>query len=146
MNSLEFKNAKKADLEQIIILLEKFKLPNEDIHSNKLIHFIIVKFNDQIIGTVGLERFDNLALLRSLCVEEKYRNDNIGNSLINKILDYARAENILDVYLLTATAYKYFLKFGFEEINRANAPDLIQQSTQFRDICPSSAIFMHKKL
>ncbi|MCG6140127.1 GNAT family N-acetyltransferase [Leptospira mtsangambouensis] len=146
MNILEFKNAKKTDLEQIIVLLEKFKLPNEDIHANSLIHFIIVKFNDQIIGTVALERFGNLGLLRSLCVEENYRNDNIGKSLINKILDYARAENILDVYLLTTTADKYFLKFGFEEISRANAPDLIQQSTQFRDICPSSAIFMHKKL
>jgi len=85
-------------------------------------------------------------LLRSLCVEEKYRNDRIGMSLINKILDYARMENVLEVYLLTTTADKYFLKFGFEETSRINAPDLIQKSTQFRDICPSSAIFMFKKL
>jgi len=146
MNILEYKNAKEEDLEQIIILLEKFKLPIEDIHSNTLIHFIIAKLNDQIIGSVALEKFGNLALLRSLCVEEKYRNDNIGMSLINKILDYARMEEIFDVYLLTTTADKYFLKFGFEGISRINAPDLIQKSTQFKDICPSSAIFMHKKL
>ncbi|MDF3822918.1 arsenic resistance N-acetyltransferase ArsN2 [Leptospira sp. 96542] len=146
MNIYEYKNANTKEQEGIFRILEKHNLPTNDIRPNKLIKFIVAKFNNEIVGSVALELYDNLAMLRSLCVDEKYRSDNVGSSLVNKILDTARNANVTDVYLLTTTADKYFIKFGFKETNRTLAPEPIQNSSQLAEVCPSSAIFMHKKL
>ncbi|GBF52081.1 acetyltransferase (GNAT) domain protein [Leptospira ryugenii] len=121
-------------------------MPVEDIDSNSSIQFIVAKFDDIIVGSVALERFNSIGLLRSLCVKEEFRKDGVGLSLINRIFDFARNEKVSEIYLLTTSADKYFAKFGFKELNRKNAPVQIQKTSQFRDLCPSSAILMHKAI
>ena len=60
--------------------------------------------------------------------------------------NYCHEESIDDLYLLTTTAEKYFLKFGFNKIEKISAPELIKQTEEFKSICPESAVFMHKHI
>jgi amino-acid N-acetyltransferase len=48
------------------------------------------------------------------------------------------------LYLLTTTAENYFPAFGFTAIPRDSVPDEIQTTSEFKDICPSSAIVMRR--
>ena len=50
------------------------------------------------------------------------------------------------LYLLTTTAERYFPKFGFERIERAEVPLSVQTSIEFTSACPSSATVMRKQL
>lgn len=47
-----------------------------------------------------------------------------------------------ELYLLTITAKKFFKKVGFDEIKRTLVPSVIQNTTEFKDLCPSSATCM----
>lgn len=50
------------------------------------------------------------------------------------------------VYLLTTTADRYFPRFGFERIARADVPASVQTSIEFTSACPTSATVMRKQL
>ena len=50
------------------------------------------------------------------------------------------------VYLLTTTAERFFPRFGFEQITRADVPATVQESVEFKSACPASAIVMRKHL
>ncbi|WP_236716016.1 GNAT family N-acetyltransferase [Leptospira interrogans] len=71
-------------------------------------NFIIAKYQNNIIGNIGLEIFDEFALIRSLCVEEAYRKEGIGISLYENILTYAQSKEIKELYLLITTAESFF--------------------------------------
>lgn len=60
------------------------------------------------------------------------------------MFDYCTYEKTEQLYLLTTTAEKYFYKFGFQAINRVDVPEVISQTKKFQDICPLSAVAMHK--
>lgn len=146
MKNIRYERPQIEDLEQIVFLLKENDLPVDDIHSNSCIQFVVAKFDDFIIGSVALERFNSIGLLRSLWVKEEFRKDGVGLSLINRVFDFARNEKLSEIYLLTTSANKYFAKFGFNELNRKNAPIQIQETSQFRDLCPASAILMNKAM
>jgi amino-acid N-acetyltransferase len=61
---------------------------------------------------------------------------------VKTLIDHAKTRSIKQVYLLTETAHKYFLKFGFKDITRENVPAEIKQSTEFVSVCPVSAACM----
>ncbi|WP_228434553.1 hypothetical protein [Natrarchaeobaculum aegyptiacum] len=48
------------------------------------------------------------------------------------------------LYLLTTTAVDFFAARGYDEIDRADAPDAIRNTTEFADLCPSSATCMRR--
>jgi amino-acid N-acetyltransferase len=58
----------------------------------------------------------------------------------------AQAHGAETVFLLTTTAEKFFPKFGFEAITRADVPASVQTSVEFRSACPASAVVMRKRL
>lgn len=68
----------------------------------------------------------------------------IGKSLISQLTNYALQKGIVQLYLLTTTASKYFTREGFNVIDRNLVPDLIKKTSEFKDLCPSSAICMNK--
>ncbi|TGK31665.1 GNAT family N-acetyltransferase [Leptospira gomenensis] len=127
-------------------LLEKNNLPYQDIGIGNRFDFILAERDGTLVGVVGLEVFDEVALLRSFCVEEKYRNEKIGTSLYQKMLAHARSKGVDELYLLTTSAERYFLRLGFEIVDRKTAPDSIRTSSEFQDFCPGSAAFMKRSL
>jgi len=66
--------------------------------------------------------------------------------LTDAAIRLARDLQVPAIYLLTTTADRYFPKFGFEPIQRADVPPMVQTSVEFTSACPSSATVMRKSL
>lgn len=136
--------AKPEDFEEIRDLLKSANLPFEDIE-NGIGHFLLARNEEELIGCVGLQIRDHNALLRSLAVSEKERNRGLGKALVQEILEYASRLNLHNIYLLTTTAKHFFVKHGFVETDRKDAPDAIRTTSEFSSLCPSTAVFMSKR-
>ena len=86
------------------------------------------------------------ALLRSLAVDADYRNCGVATRLVGNIEDYAKSMDVDTLYLLTLTAETFFEKCGFRRIARDSAPAGIQETTEFKNLCPASAVCMVRHL
>lgn len=142
-------NLRKAvadDHKAIRDLLEECQLPIHDISADDLKHFFIIENKHEIIGTIGLEAFDEYGLLRSLAIKKEHRNKRFGERLVFKLEDYAVQQNIRGLFLLTTTADSYFSKHGYQKAGRDQAPESIQNSKEFSNICPDSAVLMKKNI
>ncbi len=131
--------------ESIIALLTAEKLPVADL-PEPLENFAVSKQGDDVTGVIGLEIYGDYALLRSLAVNSKFRNQGIADGLLHHIEKLAAAKNLKAVYLLTETAPGYFIRKGYQTITRADVPAEVQQSSEFSHVCPQSAIVMQKFL
>lgn len=131
--------------DDVIQLLSSQKLPVSDLPFT-LNDFFIAKDGDQLVGIIGLEKYNENGLLRSLVVHPDYRNKNIASQLVQKIEEAAQAKNLRAVYLLTETAEKYFEKKGYIKVERANVPEGIKSSSEFSNVCPVSAAVMIKNI
>ncbi len=135
----------KEDWEAILNLLNQSTLPTNDIKINTH-HFIVAKCENIIVGCVGLEDYLTIGLLRSFVVDESFRNQKIGKSLISQLTNYALQKGIEQLFLLTTTASNYFTREGFKAIDRNLVPEPIKKTSEFKDLCPSTAICMYKLL
>lgn len=129
---------------RIVGLIKNAGLPFEDITNNT--ELFMLKQDDRLLGAIGIEHDGNVALLRSLCVDEKHRGKGFGEALVNFLETYATEKRIRVMFLLTTTAETFFARHGYHLINRSEAPDFIQQSSEFSTVCPSTAIIMKKEL
>lgn len=130
--------------EEVIRILQENNLPTEDLDDNKKL-FALVGENG-IIGTGGLEFFDDAALLRSVSVTESYRGAGFGKIITLELESLCIEKNINSIYLLTETAGDFFEKLGYEVVDRNLVPEDIKKSSEFSVVCPSSAIVMKKML
>lgn len=142
---LKISRAERTDICRIKPLLMKSELPVSDI-SLKLQEFWVAKADDELIGAVALERYNENGIFRSFVVNEEYRNKKIGRALHKIVIAEARRYNLKSLYLLTTTAEKYFLKSGWINIDRTLVPEGIVKSQEFASICPQSAVCMEYKL
>lgn len=145
MNNLQIKEAKIDDLQTIQRILKENKLPYQDIQTSNVQMFFAYA-NSEFIGIIGLEKFETIALLRSMVIKEEYRNQGYGKILCKKLLTKAKNEGIKDVYLLTTTAKSFFEHLGFNTINREDSPDVIKSTTEFSTLCPATAQCMKIEL
>ena len=147
MNSVQMtiEQSKKSDSEDIKILLIGNDLPVEDLDEEN-IRLFIARIEDSVAGVIGLEHYNMAGLLRSLAVKDPYKNQHIGEKLISHLLGVSKQLGIQELYLLTTTAEKYFEKFNFKRTTRDTVPHSIQNTREFVDICPLSAVIMKKEL
>ena len=145
---MNFSFASAEDEEQIKQILATSDLPYQDISSSELQHFLIVKDGNAAIlaGVVGLEQKDDVGLLRSLAVAKTYRRKGLATQLVNKIEEYARSKKVATLYLLTLTAEDFFTKRGYQKADRKSAPPVLQETTEFKSLCPETAVCMKKHL
>jgi amino-acid N-acetyltransferase len=141
-----FSFASSGDEVEIKDLLSECGLPRQDISALHLKHFLILKDEMRIIGVVGLEVFDHLALLRSLAVRAQDRNRGWASQLITRAEEYARSLGVQALYLLTLTAADFFARRGYERFARDRAPAHLQETEEFHNLCPASAVCMVKDL
>lgn len=134
------------DLPVIINLLKTERLPTADLTETMLSDFVIASINGETVGCIGLEICTTTALLRSLIVLQSYRGQGISNQLFNHITSVLHGKKVSDVYLLTDTAFMYFLHKGFKEVSRNNVPDELKKLSEFTQLCPDKAHCMHLKL
>ncbi len=118
-------------------LLRGARLPLDGLDED--VDVLLAHRDDQVVGSVALEVYDDGALLRSLAVAESERGHGLGVTLTRAIIAYARDRGVTDVFLLTETAERFFPRFGFRPIKRADVPAGVQPSVEFTTVCPASA-------
>lgn len=101
-----------------------------------------VSGGDCVVGLAGLEAYGRHGLLRSVAVDPAWRGRGVASALVSSKLDRARAAGLEAVWLLTDTAPDYFPRFGFERVDRAEAPAGIDSSPEFAGACPLTATLM----
>jgi amino-acid N-acetyltransferase len=142
---LRLRNAETPDLAALLALLDEANLPAAGV-SEWLAEFLVAEVGAELVGAAGLEVYASGALLRSVVVAPAWKGRGVGGALVEAALKRAQRAGRLRVYLLTTTAEQYFPRYGFRAISRSDVPEDVQQSVEFRDACPASALVMMKDL
>lgn len=137
-----------ADLAPIHVLLDAANLPSADIGAAQLAHFLVARStdSDELAGVVGLEPTAPVALLRSLAVAPSRRGAGVGAVLVAAIEALAAGQGINELVLLTTGAERFFARLGYSVIARADAPQVLQSTREFAELCPASAVCMRKSI
>jgi amino-acid N-acetyltransferase len=135
----------KKDKEKFLLLLRDAGLPTSDVDG---IAQVLIGYYDgeEMVGTGGLEFYREGALVRSVSLRPTHRGRSLGRFIVTDLLTIARGKNAKSAYLLTETAAEFFKALGFQEISRDEVPADLRKSTEFRDVCPASAVAMHSNL
>jgi len=141
---MKIERASPTDLEHIKALLDGCDLSSGDVTASMLNDFLVLRDSDSVIGSIGLERYADIALLRSLAVNPLHRRNGHGLWLLRAIEQHASKSGIGSLYLLTTTAARFFEAHGFRSMHRVDAPTKIQSTAQFSALCPSSSALMKK--
>jgi amino-acid N-acetyltransferase len=135
-----------GDRAAIHALLAAARLPVEDLDEPADLGFWVVRDGRQVVGAVGLERYDAVGLLRSLVVAPEHRKRGLGLALVAALERDAQGAGIELLVLLTQTAEPFFARLGYSAVDRAYVPEEVKASAEFRSLCPASAICMTRSL
>lgn len=130
------------ELEALQVFLRTNQLPADDIRLDNSVYFTYYNTEEAIVGSGGLELYGTKALLRSLAVSPEIRGQQLGKQIVSDLLRKAQSLAMSEVYLLTESAFYFFHKLGFEELKRDEVPEEIRSSTEFSQVCPTSANVM----
>ncbi|MFL5596497.1 MAG: arsenic resistance N-acetyltransferase ArsN2 [Gemmatimonadaceae bacterium] len=142
---MKIRNGTVDDLTDIERLLSVNQLPLDGVKEN-VRDFIVAENGDEIAGAIGLEKFGNVALLRSAVVAAEYRGSGVGRNLVERALARCEETGIDELYLLTTTAEEYFPRFGFARTTRSAVPDALKASAEFQGACPDTAVVMTRHI
>jgi amino-acid N-acetyltransferase len=118
------------------------QLPADDLKLTDSLFLTYYDSNEVLVASGGLEFYGDKALLRSLAVSQAMRSQSLGKQIVQDLIQHVKSRGVNELYLLTLTAYYFFLKLGFTEVNRDVVPAEIKSSTEFSQVCPSSAHVM----
>ena len=135
-----------SDLAAIRRLLSECALPSADLTPAHLPSFRILRRNETVVGVVGLELFDDVALLRSLAVSDACRGRGLGRRLADEAEALARCHRVRALYLLTTTAPAFFRERGYRAVERSAVPRAIRATREFSALCPADAICLARVL
>lgn len=130
------------ELESLKNFLKVNQLPADDLQLKNSLLLTYYNADDTLVGSGGLEFYESKALLRSLTVSPELRGQQLGKQIVQDLLQQAREAGMNEVYLLTQTAFFFFQKLGFTEVQRDLVPAEIKASSEFSQVCPSSAQVM----
>jgi amino-acid N-acetyltransferase len=135
------------DVPAVTRLLAERGLPVEDLTPEKLDQFLVARTaTGKILGCVGLELFENAALLRSLAVSSVHEGAGIGALLVLAVESRAMDSRVKTLYLLTTDAADYFRRLGYRDAFRDRVPAAVRSSSEFARLCPDSATCMAKDM
>jgi amino-acid N-acetyltransferase len=138
-------HANESDLPHVLGLLERLHLPLDGVRQH-IDTMIVARDGGHVVGAAAVELYADGALLRSVAVDSALQGQRLGHQLTDAALRMAHAHGADTVFLLTTTAERFFPKFGFEPITRAEVPASVQASVEFQSACPASAVVMRKRL
>jgi amino-acid N-acetyltransferase len=132
-------------LDYIRRLLKEQDLPTDDIEAQQDSLYVYTVDSTRV-GVGGLECYESVALLRSVAIESSKQGEGYGHLLCRQLFKQAATSGVTELYLLTTTADRFFADLGFREIQREDTPSAIQQTTEFQDLCPATAICMRQTI
>ena len=122
-----------GDVRAILDLVRAVHLPPEGI-ATAMEYFWVARAGERLVGAVGLEVYDDMALLRSLAVTPTRQHAGLGRALTETVLSYLTTRQFRAVYLLTTTAERFFARHGFCLVARDVVPASVQQSVEFQGV------------
>ena len=135
------------DIRGVLALLRTVGLPTEGVNEH-FDHLLVWRppGRRSLKGCVGLEVYEESAVLRSVAVDPEYQKQGIGTELVQAVEEHARTQRVRVLYLLTTTAEAFFAQRGYTRTDRDSVPQSVAQSIEFRSICPKSAVCMSRVL
>jgi amino-acid N-acetyltransferase len=140
------RQANAADWPGVEALLRNGDLPTSDIDAASLEHFRVLEAGEELLGVIGLETHAGEGLVRSLVTAPQARSRGVATALYEALECYARTLGISRLWLLTESAPGFFTARGFGAEPRDTVPAWLAGTTQYRDLCPLSALVMSKRL
>jgi amino-acid N-acetyltransferase len=134
-----------AELEGMRAALAAAGLPTQDLF-NTAATFYALEENGKALGYGGFEAHGGAALLRSITILAEKRGLGLGRRLVEEILERAASMGQRDIYLLTTTAPDFFERLGFTRRDRDRVPSPIAATREFAELCPATAICLHRHL
>ena len=144
-NDVTVRPAAETDLERAREWLVAAGLPTDDLTSADMQNFLVATTASGPVGMVGLEKFGEIGLLRSLVVEPGLRSTGLGGRLVAALEAKASRDGIRELWLLTIDAEAYFAARGYALRDRDDAPAVIRQTPEFASLCPGDAFLMSKR-
>lgn len=142
MSGVIVRAAGPGDLAAVEALLRESQLPTAGVDA-PLDGFMVAEHDGMVVGVTGLEPCGrHYGLLRSAAVAPAWRGRGVGSTLVERVIEEARARRLRALFLLTTTAADYFPAFGFEVVARAAVPSEVQATAEFTTACPASATAM----
>jgi amino-acid N-acetyltransferase len=145
MTTIQVEPAEPADTGEILALLDRTHLPKDGLLEH-LASTFVARRDGRIVGSAALEVYPDGALLRSVAVDPEVQGAGLGHRLVDVAIAHARDLGVPTLFLLTLTAERFFPRFGFARIERAEVPPGVQTSIEFRSACPASAVVMRRPL
>jgi len=138
--SATIEQAQARDLEDVLALLADTALPSEGVQEH-FGQFLVARDGGRLVGCIGLERYGDAALLRSVAVVPDHQRDGLGRQLTARLLEAAQSSGVREVVLLTTTAADFFARhFGFTPVERAPFDEIFAVSPEWHlPRCASAA-------
>ena len=138
---IEISPASSDDLNDILALLSEVQLPHDGVAENVNAFLVARNKQSRLIGTIGLERHGNTALLRSAAIAPDCQKSGLGSRLTEDLLQRATTAGVEKVVLLTTTAREFFARrFGFCETPRELFEEQLAGSSEWNlPRCSSAA-------
>ncbi len=144
------RDARQNDWQEVRLLLDAAGLPVADLDPEQLVDFMVAERpgtgQSKTLGIIGLQRFNQTGLLRSLVVSQDDRKSGLGRRLVSAVEANACCAGVKDLWLLTIDAERYFERLGYKMMSRESAPDSIRNTQEFSGLCPDGAYLMRKVL
>jgi len=125
----------------VIPLLKDADLPYSDIEP-EITDFVGAYSEHRLIGAVGLQKIGEFGLLRSLVVLSDYRGKGYAKQLCDSIIKNGTQKDYKTIFLLCTDAESFFENYGFSKIEKHKAPEEVQSTKQYGEICSDSAVVM----
>jgi len=127
---IELVKAKLADIPQMQALVKQevkdgiILNRTEDEVATNIRSYVLAKDNEEIVGYAALHvHSKRLAEIRSLIVNESYRGQKIGDSIVRFTLNEAKDLGIEEDVLVLTYLPVFFEKMGFVEMNKEEIPE-----------------------
>ena len=101
---------------------------------NEIEHFSVIVRDGMIIGCAALYLYpeDSCAELACVATHRDYRGKNRGERLLEKVAEYALAQGINRIFVLTTVTAHWFLEQGFVETDVTTLPEQKKQLYNFQ--------------
>jgi UDP-N-acetylmuramate: L-alanyl-gamma-D-glutamyl-meso-diaminopimelate ligase len=137
-----------SDLPLITQLLGRMALPDDGV-AEHVRDFAVIRDAQRraLVGTVGVELYDDAALLRSLAVAPERRGQGLGWMLVDYAIQRARSRGARQLYVITESATDFFSKrCGFQPISRDEVEAAVTASLELTMPCCQGATCMRLAL
>ncbi len=139
------------DFAAVCALLSESALVHEDLTPGQMAGFMVLpsqESSSSLDAVAGVETFPgaNEGLLRSVAVVPELRGKGVAKGLVSAVEERAGTLGLRRLWLLTTTAPDFFRRLGYVNTPRTQAPAAVQQSGEFKSLCPASAVCLSKPI